>query len=483
MKKTLIVGGVAVALAGAVVGGAAYTGKRTQTSMQAGIAQLQTLWPSVKVVEDHYDRSLFSATHTVTLSLGCPAKAADQSSAARASAPESFVLTLKERIQHGPLPGFSTIGAALIDTELVGVPASEAIAWGSDKQSPLTGRTLIGLLGGYSSHIAVAPGQVTGPDGARMEWKAITADLKASSTDVSGPWSYKIALPAVEVQVIDDKMAMQMHIGAFEASGDVDAGGSMWLRTGKSQGAITSMEMTVQPQARAAAAAGGQALPTVAVKLAKLAYTSEATRDKADLISTSTSVRGEGQVADTKLDKFEMQASIKRLHAPSYAALIEHLMSSPCDEADMAAAARLAKMQKDALQLLPYNPEYSLDKLAVEIDGKRGQISYAFGIDGVTAADTQMPLAMLMTKVKASGKAQVPREWVTKALGSAGERFGGKGGDAASRAEMMNMMLDQATTSGFVLREGEMLSSNFELTKGRMLVNGKPIGAPPPPAN
>ena len=35
----------------------------------------------------------------------------------------------------------------------------------------------------------------------------------------------------------------------------------------------------------------------------------------------------------------------------------------------------LAQVQQDLAALLPHNPEYSLDKLAVEIDGKRAEVS------------------------------------------------------------------------------------------------------------
>ncbi len=40
-------------------------------------------------------------------------------------------------------------------------------------------------------------------------------------------------------------------------------------------------------------------------------------------------------------------------------------------------------------------------------------------------------------------------------------------------------MLEQATTKGFLVREGDMLGSSFALAQARMLVNGKAIGGPP----
>jgi uncharacterized protein YdgA (DUF945 family) len=140
----------------------------------------------------------------------------------------------------------------------------------------------------------------------------------------------------------------------------------------------------------------------------------------------------------------------------------------------------MAQVQKDVMALLPHNPEYSLDKLAVEVDGQRGELSYSVGLQGVTEADTQLPLpALLMGKGQLKGKAQVPIAWVEKAMA----RFGGPGGaaaaDPAAQAEMTQVLLTKLETDGFVQRKGDMLTSEVAFDKGQMTVNGKPFGRPP----
>src|SRR5258706_11908843 len=140
----------------------------------------------------------------------------------------------------------------------------------------------------------------------------------------------------------------------------------------------------------------------------------------------------------------------------------------------------LAQIQQDFAALLPYNPEYAIDKLAIELDGKRGELSYSFGINGATLADAQQPLpALLMTRMQLRGQARLPAAWVEKTMARFGNGQQAPQGDPAAQAEMANVMLAKLTNDGLIVREGDMLSSQISYDKGQMLVNGKPVGRPP----
>ncbi len=45
-----------------------------------------------------------------------------------------------------------------------------------------------------------------------MEWQAITAGVRASSSDASGPWSYELESPGMHFQVVDNKMELTMQL-------------------------------------------------------------------------------------------------------------------------------------------------------------------------------------------------------------------------------------------------------------------------------
>jgi uncharacterized protein YdgA (DUF945 family) len=451
-----------VLLGGAVVAGATVTGTQARKKLQEAPLAWQAQWPMLKVVEQHYERGLFSATHTVTLQLGCEA-----GSPAAGGAP--VLLTLVQRVKHGPLPGFSAVGAAVIDTELV-LPeaARKAVAELTGNQPPLTAHTFVSLGGAAHTQITMPSFRMAGPEGQQLAWQGLVADVR----DGGGTLRYELTMPGFTMAMRDPRMAMTMKLTGVHLQGEANGGASWWLRAGKAEGEIGAIELAVEAQ-------GGQGVPPFKVALQQLRFSASNTIDK-ELLSNVAHLSGKGVFNDTQLDKIEMQASVRRLHAPAYERLMQHVMDTSSAACGMKQAVSpqvmLAQVQQDLMALLPFNPEYALDKLAVEIGGQRGELSYAFGVNGVTEADAALPLqALLMSKAQFRGQARLPTAWVENTLA----RFsGGASGDPAGQAEVMNVMLAKMTNDGFVVRDGAMLSTQFSLDKGQMLINGKPMGQP-----
>jgi len=288
---------------------------------------------------------------------------------------------------------------------------------------------------------------------------------------------YDVASPGFSIAAKDEKMAFSMKLDALRIHGDLSgAEGSIWLRPGTGKVELDSLEMN-------AAAAPASGMPPMKVALNKLKASAENKLDK-ELLSNITEFTASGVINDVRVDKVEMLASVKRLHAPTYQRLIQRFVDTSAAACDMKQAVSpqvmMSQMQQDFLALLPFNPEYAIDKLAVEIDGKRGELSYAFGISGATAADAQLPLQqLLMTRAQLRGEAKLPAAWVEKTVA----RFAGGAqapqGDAAAQAELANMMLAKFTNDGLIVREGDMIMSKMSFDKGQMLVNGKPVGGTP----
>lgn len=467
MNAKLIAGvaGGAVLAAAVVVGGAAVTGSQAKKQLQAVPLAWQTQWPMLKVVDQSYDKQLFSATHKVTLQIGC-------TPAAGAASGEPLLLTFSQHVQHGPLPGLRSVAAAVIDTELV-LPEAQrkALAELTGDQPPLTAHTVVGLTGAHHTRLVTPQFQVRGPKGEQFGWQGLQMDIDSNGST----FKYDLSLPGASVSARDEKMAIDMKLAGIKAHGEANGSGSLWLRAGKAEGELGLLELSM-------AGPAAQAQPPLKLSFSQLKLSSDSSLDKG-LISGTGRFSGRGAVGDLKLDKIDVQVSIKRLHAASYERLMQHMMdvSNTCDAGQAAVAPQmlLAQMQEDLLGLLPFSPEYSLDKLALEIDGKRGEASYAFGVNGVSEAELKQPLpALLMSKAQLRGQAKLPLAWVESAF----VRFGGGQGDTAAQAEMMNVMLTRMTTDGFVVREGDMLSTQFSFDKGQMLVNGKPLARPGAPA-
>jgi uncharacterized protein YdgA (DUF945 family) len=116
------------------------------------------------------------------------------------------------------------------------------------------------------------------------------------------------------------------------------------------------------------------------------------------------------------------------------------------------------------------------------LDGKRGELSYAIGINGATAEDARQALPMLLlTKMQVRGQARLPAAWVENAMARFGNGVQASQADPAGQAEVASLMLTKLTNDGLIVRDGDMVSSQFSYDRGQMLVNGKPVGRAPAP--
>jgi uncharacterized protein YdgA (DUF945 family) len=154
MKRNIVAAAAVVVVLGvAIVGGAAVTGTQAKKKLQAVPAEWQAQWPMLKVSAQKYERGLFSATNTVTLQFGC-------------GAPTDAGITIRQTIKHGPLPGFSSFAAAVIDTEVV-VPESERkqVEALIGNKSPFTAHTVVGFGGSRDTSFSIPAMNYDSPRG------------------------------------------------------------------------------------------------------------------------------------------------------------------------------------------------------------------------------------------------------------------------------------------------------------------------------
>jgi uncharacterized protein YdgA (DUF945 family) len=463
MNRNVLAAAAAVVLLGvAVVGGAAVTGVQAKKKLQAQPAEWQAQWPLLKVSAQKYEYGLFSSTNTMMLQLGC-----------KTANPVSGI-TIRQRIKHGPLPGFSSFGAAVIDTEVV-VPEAERkqfVELIGDK-SPFTAHTVVGFGGSMNTQFSIPAINYKSAKGDQINWQGLTGEVRQSGASLR----YEVATPGFSALGKDDKMSFDMRLSALRMRGEMNGTeGSFWMWPGTGDLDLAFFEMY-------ATAAPERGMPPVKMTLNQLKASSENKRDK-DLLSNSTKFSASGVINDVRVDKFELLSSVKRLHAPTYQRLIQRFMDTSAAACEMKQAVSpqvmLAQVQQDFGALLPFDPQYSVDKLAVEIDGKRAELSYSVGINGVTPADAQMPLqALAMTKAQLKGQVKLPVAWMEKAVARFGNGPNTPQSDPATQAEMVSLMLAKFTNDGLIVREGDMISSQVSFDRGQLLVNGKPVNRAP----
>jgi uncharacterized protein YdgA (DUF945 family) len=465
VKKTFVVVGAVAALGVAWAGSTALIGAQVEKKLAAQADALTQQFPALKVTEQRYEKGFFSATRTTTLQLGC------QPPAGAPGAPAKPVtLTVRDRILHGPVPGGRALGIALIESELV-LPEElqqKVTKLFGDRQ-PLQVRTVVGLLGGFDTEIT-SPAFELELEGEQLSWKGLqgTMNANASATLVR----YDVRIPGLDLAA-PAKHARLALAGVRLHGEHRPVNGSMWIAAGKGEGELASLELRFPLPATD----GGGAGEPWSMSLRDLRFTSDSSVED-ELLGSRTKMTGAGTMGEAKLENIELEASLRRMHVPSYQKLMSLFMGASCDVPGRAQDPQqlLGAAQKDLVQLLVRSPEYGIDRLALDVDGKRGELSYSLGVDGVTDADLDTPaMALLSTRMAVKADARLPVIWLEQLAGFLAARS--KKGEMPP-PEAVNGVLDGLAAQGFVLRDGEYVKSSVRLAKGMLQVNGKvvPLG-------
>lgn len=447
MKRLAVLAvGAGVAAAAAYGVATAYSGHQLQKALLAQPRQWARVLPFVEVHELKYDKRFFDATRTTTLKLGCPG-----------STP--LMLTWRDTVQHGPLPGFASIGSALIDSELVLNDAQRAEVkrvTGSDA-APLTARTVVDLAGGSTTDVNVVRFSLPLPQGGVAAWHGLQARWQAPAT---GAASYELKMPGFEFNDPAKGAALKFSGLAVRGEG-LPLPGLWWAIAGKGGGELKAFEVSMRPPV--------PGVPAFGFALRDVKLVGDAKLDDGELYHATSTISGHGEVGGAKIDKFEMQASMKRLHAPSYEAIMAGMIGASCDP--RAVQADSAALQKALLQLLPHNPEYALDRFVVQHAGKQASLAYSAAVNGITEAELRAAIApALMAKSTFRLDASVPAAWLEQM--AAGLPAAGPGGATPA------VVIDGLVQQGFVQRDGEMLAVSARFAQGSLQVNGRPIPLP-----
>ncbi|MDB4989067.1 MAG: hypothetical protein JWN04_4245 [Myxococcaceae bacterium] len=491
MQKAVVVTAAAAAVVvGAFTGVAAWSGSAVTTRLEQQTAELEKTFPMLKVVDQKIERGLFSSTRSFTLRFGCmPSVVPPDATSGKPPQPEPLELHWRDVIHHGPFPGGSGLGLASIDSELVSPPAWKARIEQLTSKRPLVAvHTAIDLHGAVTSDLTVPPLHYTDPALGTFDTKGLSArtQLDASYSAARGG-SYTVDMPGIELSArAVDGTSLTMKIGPSHGKTEVGPrpDPTLWFGPLKSSGTTSSLELL-------GTAALGLPVKPVQASFKELKFDAVSTLDKG-LFSSTNHMTAKGLINQVAIDQVELRASVKRIDAASYQKLVRTMFGSvfSCDAAVQQAGmdSALAALQSELSTLLVHNPEYSLDTLAVELGGKRAELSYSFGTAGITSADAGQPLpALMLTKgvLRASVKVHTGLiAQIIKQLGgldpAAAAAAGLPSGAGASdqTLALVNSMTDQFVQLGYIERDGESLKASASYQAGSVLVNGKPMALP-----
>jgi uncharacterized protein YdgA (DUF945 family) len=161
-KLTVAAASVVAVLAVGYPAAAWYLGTQIEKAHADARALIATQ-PYLKVTSESYERGLFSASETTTIEIPAalfnpPGDKADDANASAEKPQPPFRITVKTAIQHGPLPGFSTLAAGSeVSTIEFDEPLRTKIAEAFGTNQPFDVRTTYNFQGGGRSTFASQP--------------------------------------------------------------------------------------------------------------------------------------------------------------------------------------------------------------------------------------------------------------------------------------------------------------------------------------
>ena len=481
MKKSTQLIAVVVALAALYPAAAWYTGKRVEEQLAGAKSQPQAS-PYVKVVKQDYQRGVFSSVQDTTIELTLtnfpgakktdaaavtqaePA-AGDAAPSAEAAAAETAVEAVPEarkpvqlhfinRIQHGPLPGFSGFGAAAIKTELVLDAESKAqLAKVFGTANPLDISTRLGYAGGGRVSISSpAFNTVLEKERDKISWQGL--NLEVSFEKDYKTFTLALNAPGLSIEGPDGKSAKLGAISMKAEGSKAYPGTSIYLGTLNASLASFNFINT--------------AVDSKSMSLEQLTLATD-TSMKDDLIDGMAKI-GIGKISYDKQEYsgIHYDYGIKRLHGPSIAK-ISAAYSNTAGDMEKIAAIKAA-WEEVAPQILQKEPEFVLERLSAVTPDGEAKMAGSAKLIGASLADFANPL-FLITKIQANLDITMTDSLIAKYNESSQ-----KDPDMQKVAqENMDRQIAAFIEAGFINRNGKSLSSKLEWKQGKMTVNGKPF--------
>ncbi|MBK8525119.1 MAG: YdgA family protein [Betaproteobacteria bacterium] len=500
MNKTAKIALVAVPLALAYPAAAWVMGQQIETAIGEHY-QLLAENPSAKIVSRDYQRGVFSATETVTIELfsNVTAAVARQQQEAMAANPgvklppvKPLQIAVRSVIRHGPLPGFSKLAAAVVDSELVlDGELQQQVAAVFGTQKPLEVHSEYRFDGGgistvrspgFSTHWAAGEGAGRNT----LVWEGLRIDVDFAK----GLKSYTLQAEAPKLTINDSKGGgMSMNDMRLQATQQRLFEDDPLLYVGEQK--MTLAQLGVRPVKEADPVVLKQVVYDVAMPVSG---------EYVDMIARLGAASL--QVGKQEFGPANYDFSLRHLHGRTLATLYRTLVKIYGDPTlSMAAGANPAQLwapvAKPATDLLKHAPEFRLDRLSFRSPHGDATLAARVALKDFAETDLANPM-LLVAKLDAAAEIALPEALVgamasTLPAGSRAAEAAAENGEgvvvpsaeelAEQRSEKLRQQLSLFIEQGLVQREGTQIKSKLAFSRGQMTINGKPfnpmaMGAP-----
>ncbi len=485
MKKVVPLVFVLAALGTGYTAASWFFGKQTEATLNAQYEKLLETAPYMEIVERDYQRGVFSSDETVTLAFFKQQMNATVSDTGdnTAAGDKAFQLSFQTHIEHGPLPGFSTLAAATSETEIL-LPdeAKQDLSELLGDKKPFSFQTTI--LFDSSSHSSFSSPQfnITLPatkedsdETFTLSWQglegemSVSADLKQMNFSAFAP-----ALHITDSEGLDVRLSGMQFEGENERIFDDIA-----LYLGGTQSMSVAEIAVHMPQ---------DDLEPLVIKQLEYGVKAPVNGDFIDFSEEFgiSSVH----IGKDSIGPIHMDYSLKHLHARSIAQISQAIMGLYTNpellsaDSQAIAAQLLPELQGHAETILINSPEFHIDRLSLANTKGETNLTGRVKLNELVLEEALANPLMILAHLEASGELTSQEEMVLELLRNPpGKAQMEKAAQSPEALEVQSQMMAEQfqqqvamfTELGYITREGSLLKTNAEFKDGQLLVNGKPF--------
>ena len=388
----------------------------------------------VKVKEHLYNRGPLDSTEILKVDFGCPGQPVTQ-------------LELRNKIQHGPFPGFSGLGLARVETEVIVPPEVQtqlSKAFGGKKW---TIQTLVNFDGSSTSTLTLPAGNMA-QDGTRMEWQAGIGQVRSSGAGKNAVYSLKFPKAVVTTENNEGITLENLRL------------------EGNTQQVIEYKNLT-QGNQRASLGRMNFKAEGQTVALENMSVNTD-TRIQGDNSGFDFALEaGKLSVGTQTLSDVTLKMGMEQLKASSLQQLTEasrSLSSNVCDPASADPTMLGLKLLSPMLELIQSGPRLRIDRLAFKVPEGETVLSGSAEFADASRVNVTNFSTVALEQLRANLKFNSSQ----KALSSVVAGFGGT-------AFNVEEGITNLETLGYIKKTGDALSSDLKFENKKLMVNGQEI--------
>ncbi|MGD9889021.1 MAG: YdgA family protein [Halothiobacillaceae bacterium] len=399
-----------------------------------------------KRVNRTIQRGIFSSEDVVTFELKPEfMELLREEGAEPQTALEPVRLVFRTHIQHGPLPGFSSIGLGAAHTELEIYHPLVTKLYGG--KSPLISDARVDFSGTTHAQIR-SPSVENTSDGVKLSWAEFVLDVTTDRT--MSDWRYQGGLPFIKVQTEDGSSHLDMQNLTFEGQQKRLFADNPYLYTGPVKVSLQRLESQ------------GMSEDQPPMRMRNMLLQSDAT-EKAGFIDITAGYAMESlQLGDASYKNAHFDLALRHLEAKALAELNQ--VAQTTDSGSDISMSQLKPMLRPLQVLLENSPEISIERMGVTAPEGEIKASAMVKLPNAHVGNLEMvvenPLMLmgLATVVEANAELALPQALLL-----------------ANLSEEQAAMLPALLQSGYVLNNNSQLSTRISYAQGKVSINGQPI--------